>query len=246
MKYLKAYNESSSEQFTNDEIDDIKDVFQDLIDEYNIMPYEYDEVDSITYILNTPSNKINILIYSPSNNTGIKEFEDEYKLVDDVNSFCDRLELMGYSTIIDTEYALNKQMNYEFIDMFKIEIMKYSKSYNESLLYKFTSDEVQDIKDIFMDISDEYNLVDYSMMSNQYDITKNTGYVFIHRIDDDKVIIYLSFLIADKKKMVIDVNNFDERLRSMGYYLKITTERSGSSDAKLNQIIKIIIDKSII
>ena len=42
MRYLKEYNESKPIGFTQEEVDDIKDVFQDLIDEHDMEIYDSD------------------------------------------------------------------------------------------------------------------------------------------------------------------------------------------------------------
>ena len=44
MKYLKTFNESattSSNEFTEEEVDNIKDIFQDIIDEFDLIKSNY-------------------------------------------------------------------------------------------------------------------------------------------------------------------------------------------------------------
>lgn len=46
MKHLKPFNENLKHEFTQEDLNDIRDVFQDIIDEYNIEPNNDDEFES--------------------------------------------------------------------------------------------------------------------------------------------------------------------------------------------------------
>lgn len=114
MKHLKRYNESSSGLITNNEIDDVKDLFQDIIDEYNlekvpqggILPYglSYQIYLYTTHPRLPVDTNIHIEIYvNDMFNRPTSNDKDKYlkifhqKMIDDLENFCQRLESIGFT-----------------------------------------------------------------------------------------------------------------------------------------------------
>lgn len=157
MRYLKEYNTwpiIDLDCFNLSEFEDIMDVFQDVIDEYDLISSsgntDNDNVDSSydclsaynkvtseiignTYdrIVSTLIQKINqnmiiIHIYSPIKNGDIVPFLNEEALSNDVNKFIDRLKIIGYSIKKDYlyDYTFITGKKVEFIDTITIEIKK--------------------------------------------------------------------------------------------------------------------------
>lgn len=157
MKYLKEYNNiikndilnSSSKNMTQSDIDDIMDVFQDLIDDYNIVSFEnsYDNDISYEFIGFTGSREVyrsilssklevenfgslEVKIFSPLVGNKITPFTDK-KIFYDIDSFVERLKLMEYSVRksgrnedADEDYDEYDKYWTDNISLIKIEITK--------------------------------------------------------------------------------------------------------------------------
>lgn len=151
MNYIKEYN-SHSNSFQLSDFEDIMDIFQDIVDEYNLekgqafeddIPSSYDiqslyddkekkgnfiadNADRIisTLIQKIEQNKFIIIIYSPMKNNKIIKFDNEESITNDVDKFMERLQIMGYSVKKDYRYdeGFEGQVLVEFIDTIKIEI----------------------------------------------------------------------------------------------------------------------------
>lgn len=95
MRYLKKFNES----FSSEEIDEIKDIFQDLIDEFNIIKDDKLIEDPGIYISYGESGpNIQVEIYTNDNEYN-KEF---FKMEPHINKIIERLKSMNY--FIDNEF----------------------------------------------------------------------------------------------------------------------------------------------
>ncbi len=101
--------------------------------------------------------------------------------------------------------------------------MRHILLYNESIKYQyFSADEIDDIRDIFQDIIDEYNLnLDFYANKNTYyisyyngidivnsELTTNMNYV-------KRIIIDIN--VSDRERAIKDINQIIDRYRSMGY-----------------------------
>lgn len=133
MKYLKLFNESLSE----DEIADIKDIFQDLIDEFDIEYFDDNDNDNYIYSLSGIYYNYNTFKYKIS--TGIKFYiylfsddgtwqqlthMEKFKLFySQLENFKQRLNLIGCNVdyIDNIKGAYKEIFNYGF---FEIKISK--------------------------------------------------------------------------------------------------------------------------
>ena len=127
MKHLKQFNENLKREFTQDDFEDIRDVFQDLIDEHNIEPNNDDEFKSLSYNIIyieddmrrkhyhfpiklsrrlSKYKEILIRIYLPLNveNRTFYQYEHQDKILKDSQDFNKRLNLMGYNSTIELNF----------------------------------------------------------------------------------------------------------------------------------------------
>lgn len=126
MKYLKEYN-SSNTHLTTSDIDDIKDVFQDIIDEYSLILLGNNSQDSnidASYHLLTNDTILTIKVYAPWENSMVVPFKDK-KIIQSIDvDFIKRIRLMGYKVnkdIFYTRHGLRDKFG-KLIDYIKIEI----------------------------------------------------------------------------------------------------------------------------
>lgn len=129
MKHLKTYNESSSTSvFTVDEINDVKDIFQDLIDDHDMEPYDqriHGENSSVVYLINKFSNqfiikdtnspilyitKIQIILINPCRRDLPLKYKHQEKLDNDIINFITRLELIGFKAF--SQYFYDYENSY--------------------------------------------------------------------------------------------------------------------------------------
>lgn len=141
MKYLKEYNSGFNKPLTQSDIDDIMDVLQDLIDEYDIEVYDDDKDQGISYnfigymnksvvydksigndSLGVIANRLEIRIFSPTNDRKIIPFPSEKDLTKDMFNFIERLKLMGYTIKTSTREVYNNLLGSDFIEAIIIEI----------------------------------------------------------------------------------------------------------------------------
>lgn len=116
--------------------------------------------------------------------------------------------------------------------------MKHLKRYNESeskVLY-LTPEDVEEIKFLFKELADEYNLFNYD--DNDYCTTRTSNY-YIFFLSNDQIkytsentdVFYISIYIdTDKVEASSDINNLIDRLRSMDFkvYLQEHERNSGN------------------
>lgn len=247
MKYLKSYNESNQESntLTKDNISDIKDMFQDILDEYdideNIMQVfktdTYNARYNYSYVIKLGHQWISeetynngkyraigfrIMLYSPVKSDVIQPFEEG--LERDINNLCKRLEMAGYD--VDKKITT---VRVNVIDSIRIEIKLKNELVEESFINNIdkkdtlTDSEVADIKDVFQDVVDEYEML---RIGSKY-VNSTTNAIFDYfRIGGLKrfvIDIYspyrngVPFPFPDRSKLSIIINNFCNRIEAMGF-----------------------------
>lgn len=132
--------------------------------------------------------------------------------------------------------------------------MKYLKKYIESnrkiekkeTLY-LSSENIEEIKFLFREFADEYNLFRYD--DNGFDIDRKFNYYIFFFMDEkieytyeDNNIFYISAYIHlvsfhNKKEVVSDINNLVNRLRSMDF--KVYTPKTEVDDQEIYYNIQI-------
>ena len=98
MKHLKPFNESVDNKFTQEELDDIKDIFQDLIDEHNMEKHSFDVMDcGIAYSIDKSHVRmVSIRIFTPTVNGEVSPWVNEEEILNSIDEFIERLRLMKY------------------------------------------------------------------------------------------------------------------------------------------------------
>ena len=113
MKYLNKYNKFNESKEDESVFDDVKDVFQDLIDEYDLVKLPQDGLlpyglsyttkffpkylDGKNYCYYQIEIYVNDIFNRPSSNDRNKYLTIFYqKMIDDLKNFCQRLEAMGF------------------------------------------------------------------------------------------------------------------------------------------------------
>lgn len=146
MKYLKAYESLTNNYFTQEEVDDISDIFRDMVDEFDMIYYDNDD-DSEDYdiylcyrfighgfptkidnksvfISNVDKNNLNricvkiLFPLDPISKSKISSKIDFDKVIQYKDQFINRLKQMGY----DVNELLD--FNDADIDTIKINISK--------------------------------------------------------------------------------------------------------------------------
>jgi len=144
MKYLKRFESKqiSNMYFTKSDMDEIMDIFQDLIDEYDIIDVREDEYDNtIQYLINYIDDnnqkrygigsidhhnrlkKCTIRIYFYSVSGQLNDYPKKNKLLSDIESFTKRLNSIGYkveSNIkMGVDYDSKSIIDYVDVNIFK-------------------------------------------------------------------------------------------------------------------------------
>lgn len=116
MKYLKRYNESSSDEFslellfTQEEIDNIKDIFTDIIDEYNLtdatIGKSVTSFSNLLYLLHEMDSGEYVIISHPEIVSMYIKYnkQDKNLFLDDMEKFKTRVESLGHKFIIDDKF----------------------------------------------------------------------------------------------------------------------------------------------
>lgn len=120
MKHLKPFNESVDNKFTQEELDDIKDIFQDLIDEHNMEKHSFDVMDcGIAYSIDKSHVRmVSIRIFTPTVNGEVSPWVNEEEILNSIDEFIERLRLMKYLVERD-EFFLSQRLDYIKIDIRK-------------------------------------------------------------------------------------------------------------------------------
>lgn len=167
MKHIKKYEEKM-EVFTQEEADDIRDIFQELIDEYSLedrsnefrsdvatgryLSYMilYYTGESLSYlsknlIFREDVDLINIRVYFPTDSDDIlyDDFPEKEKLINDLKLFQTRLNNIGFTTKY-TELKYRKSID-QIITEYGINIRK------KSIIRAFESKSNNINSDILMD-----------------------------------------------------------------------------------------------
>lgn len=235
MKYLKEYSESHNTQmrpvFTQEEVDDIIDIFRDMvIDELDLSPNQYPgTIRSIREneyaISNSPRDFITIYL---------KSF-DKVKSKIIIKDFIKRLNMMN-------KYEVNYQ-NHNITTI--IEIIKkdnpagtdgsYPIVITESIDQLLEDSDINDIKDIFQDIIDEHNMIERRETGNynevEYEFTEKFLWfkiVIYSRIQGEKIMKF-----ENEEKLLKDTSDFRKRLDAMGFDSVENYEYTSSDLGKL-------------
>ncbi len=188
MKYIKKFEESIEtskfEIFTQEEADDIKDMFQDLIDEYNLedrlnelkptdnppvyifgrylsyMMLYYTKVH-LSYLSQNLTfrdgvDMINIRIYFPTDSDDIlyDDFPEKEKLMQDVSIFLKRLNSIGFTTKY-SELKYKKSIDQIIISIRKDNTFKQFESISNSINSDILMDTLCQLKDDEADVEIE-------------------------------------------------------------------------------------------
>ena len=236
MKHLINYPKYKRNELTTDDIADIKDVFQDLIDEYDIVydPHENIRTDSgtisynIEYYYDDGDPNIGIIvkaeiqIYYIFYKADIKCYLERPNLKKDIDNLVIRLKSMGF-----TVYTKN-HVSGEDIEIYKMEPtyqmlvvqqepLQTFEKFNERDM-NLTKDDYDDIKDIFQDIVDDYDLVEdkEADIDEIHSGIKTYNYNYL---DEESFEIELWYEASKAHKLNKELLKFIQRLRNMGYYV---------------------------
>lgn len=230
MKHLKSFNENSSINIiTQDDENHIMDIFQDIIDEYDLEKSKFILSTSGLFSVYNSGDKLRIGI----NVTEL--LNDKFK--SDIENFKKRLYSEGV-------YYL--KIEYKSRYLFYIEIYKFEQyqttlfNENQSLL-NFSQDEVDDILDMFQDIIDEFNLTKLKRQ-RFFSFLEIGEYSYVLECDmggAQYLKIYANCINADPR---IEFQNFNKRLNSIGYDVSMK-ESNDFSDAIGGVLFTLIIRK---
>lgn len=221
MEHLNKYPKYKRVELTEEDIADIKDVFQDLIDEHDI---EYDPDEKITpeefsstktynisktYTDSGALLKIEIEIYF---NTKI--ISTTYsKLENDIKNFVTRLKNMGFM-VYTKDHGYGKD-----IEIMKANSLYTFEKFNEKDMI-LTQENLDDIKDIFQDIIDDFDLhddINADIENEEFSGIKTYNYNYL---DESSIEIELWYDISKGNKLSKEILKFVKRLRSMGFYVR--------------------------
>ena len=230
------FNENQSLlNFEQEEIDDILDMFQDIVDEFNLTKLKRQrffsllEIGEYSYILEYDMGGAQYLkIYANCINTDPRiEFQN----------FNKRLNSIGYNVSMkeSNDFSDNIIATYGFDGiaiggvLFTLIITKKGISSTDDFLMlestpnarntcKPTIDEIDNIKDIFRDLVDEYDLVIPNLFINN-----NGEYKFVSWAPSNPIEVWINIeLLRKNKNFLKDIGDFQKRLESEGYVIKIS------------------------
>mgnify|MGYP005607008307 CR=1 FL=1 len=258
------FNENQSLlNFEQEEIDDILDMFQDIVDEFNLTKLKRQrffsllEIGEYSYILEYDMGGAQYLkIYANCINADSRiEFQNFNKRLNSIGYNVSMKESNDFSDAIGgVLFTLIIRKNGITLDDFSMleseGYMKHLKSFNESNENQFTQEEIDNIKDIFQDLVDEYDLFKsteslsamHLSTNRQYDIDDDAGIVpgvptvcWIGNIvafgsigDDNSSKLKIWINITDLKrnrKFIYDVKNFAKRIELDGFNIRIMSSK---------------------
>lgn len=218
MRHLKYFNESMSDHVYH--IQAIKDVFQDLVDEYgldNVSLTNRPLSEGMYYSIqkmNNPKRLKTILftiqmIYDNPLDPNVKEFSKKLKEINDnLEPYISRLKRMGYGVEDVKKYSNLTDIQIGFSDLI-----------SESKDSKY---EVDMIKDIFSDVVDEFGLYEYDPNV----VEKGLLYYIREADSSDPLIIWIADFTTNDLTIPHEILNseelkgFEKRLKNMGYNVK--------------------------
>ncbi len=203
IKKFKSFNENIQGDDIQEVINTCKDISLDLKDDGFEVKVKYNNWNSFTIMIS-------------------KDVQFTKKdIIDVFNHLKSYFETIGYTTnneftILKRFYNIDLDGGYYLIK--KIFIKKKVEKVNENNSYeelKLTEDEISDIKDIFRDIIDEWDLVRSSWLSNNlcYEILSDAD--VIPRYQGDKInivkrmqiVIFLKFAISKKNLLLFLISS---------------------------------------
>jgi len=232
MKFNDFINQIDS--FSKGEVQEIKDIFQDIIDEYSLRELKngesYYTQDLYYSIVNASSS---VYIYFQV------EIED-YKSIDE---FLERIRQLGYKVSF---YEDSIKSIFGFLKSIEISrkvknikggfIPPRKKSANESINHKdpklyFQDSDIDMIQDVLLDLIDKYNLERVKRgYSNANYYTMDYHYT---RLDTDlrfiNCIEMFVCIVGDGSEKSKDAKKFVDRLKSIGYVVDIIPQSNKSS-----------------
>lgn len=218
MKHIKYFNESKYDNlFSQDEIDDILDVFQDILDDYSLPKWNEELKWNENFYNVEITNRVRIKMSFLNDST-------EKVTKKDLDDITKRYTQMGY----DCYQMINQAyLKVEYIILLqkkniKTETKQFEKS-NELHQNFLTQDEIDDIKDVLQDIIDEYSLQKFNGRNIMEDYYSISYYNDPHKRKSDDPIpvpsnkattisIMISADITEK-----DFDDLKERYTKMGY-----------------------------
>lgn len=215
------------DNFSKEEEQEIKDIFQDIIDEYSLRELKKGEsyyTQKLYYsIINVP---LSIHIYFRVN-------IDDYKLV---NEFLERIRQLGYKV----NFSEDTKSSSGFIKLIKIsKNLKHNESINhkDPKLY-FQDSDIDMIQDVLLDLIDKYGLEKVKRgYSNANYYTMDYHYT---RLDTDLRLIncieMFVCIVGDGSEKSEDAKNFVDRLKSIGYIVDIIPQTNKNSVTRSSNI----------
>ena len=266
MKHLKSFNENNrleDSRFTQEEVDDIKDMFQDIIDEFSLVKSDsnYAGMGNIINIIEeysiTTFKKSDII--SPCSNDfyciGISLTYNTNKPLNYLNDFLKRLELIGYQGNIVSDIRHGKLFTFDMLiaKLPQFNESKLNESYSKDRITQFNQEEADDIRHIFKDISDEFNLKyihinEYKNLLHIFTTIEDYPY-FTEAMNEKELEIWIVFSkvsgVYNSHKFKLELQQFKKRVELIGYNININNAYDDFFLRKMN-IIEISIKKPVI
>ncbi len=119
MKYLKKFESLNDDHFTEDNINDIKDAFMDIVDDWSLVKIDIKELrgpdgfpdNDISYEIKLHDFSQSILLIQVFIPKKYKFKVYQYKFGKDCDSFIERINQMGFKS---DGFSKNKSFFYEF------------------------------------------------------------------------------------------------------------------------------------
>lgn len=98
--------------------------------------------------------------------------------------------------------------------------ISFARKLNPNSPYPFTYDEMEDVHDMFQDISHEYNIIECDNLGEMSNL-ENAYLMRVSSLND----IYMQLYLYKNSDDIIDSisNNFFPQLKSAGYYFSLQT-----------------------
>ena len=186
MKYLKLF-----EDLSNDDVEEIKEIFQEYADRY-VLTYQSDDDFHESPVDNSYT------IYSrkykdrkkPIISLELRFTIHNLKLRDEMSNFMKRLRLEGYETLVSGVPLGNRSKRGGYL---RVEIVEDKEDHtiyggkNESIKSELTEEDLQEVKDIFQEYADKYFL---TYTPNNLEIDYRESYPIVNLEYDSYVIFF--------------------------------------------------------